>query len=236
MITSLQMVSREGSIRSLPIDAVPGECPHCKGYGTATPLFAVEVASEWRVRRDAIAVFQCSAPFCGGAFVAAYAITAQNGREGGGLMTHMPLKATRGAKFSETISELSPTFCATYDQSIQAEENGLTQICGAGFRRALEYLVKDFAVSKTSEDDTALRERIAKAFLGSCIRDHLPPGPVQEAAKRAAWLGNDETHYYRTWTDRDITDLKALIQLTVKWIDFTIEMNHFIAVMPSPKA
>jgi hypothetical protein len=58
------------------------------------------------------------------------------------------------------------------------------------------------------------------------------PSPIQDAAKRAAWLGNDEVHYYRTWSDQDISDLKALIQLTVKSIDFTLELDRYISKMP----
>ncbi|MNF08429.1 hypothetical protein D3C80_2088550 [compost metagenome] len=41
---------------------------------------------------------------------------------------------------------------------------------------------------------------------------------VKQCAKRAIWLGNDETHYVRKWVDKDIKDLKLLIQITVNWI------------------
>ena len=34
----------------------------------------------------------------------------------------------------------------------------------------------------------------------------------------ATWLGKDETHYVRIWNDKDIEDLKMLMQLTVYWI------------------
>jgi len=236
MTESLRLVSRDGQIRALPIDAIPRSCPHCERYGTVEALFAVETAGKFRASRDAIAVFQCNDSFCGGAFVAAYAITMQNGKDFGGLLSHMPLKFSQLPKFSETIILLSPIFCKTYDEASQAEENGLSQIYGAGFRRSLEYLVKDYAIARIAPDDAVLKERIAKTLLGKCIQEHLPAGPVQEAAKRAAWLGNDETHYYRTWTDHDISDLKALIQLTVKWIDYTMEIDHYMTAMPSPRS
>ena len=32
-------------------------------------------------------------------------------------------------------------------------------------------------------------------------------------------LGNDHAHYLREWLDRDIVDLKLLIDLAVHWID-----------------
>lgn len=37
-------------------------------------------------------------------------------------------------------------------------------------------------------------------------------------AKRAAWLGNDETHYVRKHEHMTVNDLKRLIDLTIHWI------------------
>lgn len=236
MTKTIQLVSADGQIRELPVDRIPDRCAYCQRYGGVRVLLAVETGIESRARRDALAICQCEDSYCGSAFVAAYAITSQNGIDAGGLMSHTPLKFSEAAKFSDTISVLSPTFCATYDEAIQAKENGLSQICGAVFRRALEFLVKDYAMSKVPVDNTELRQKIARTLLGLCIRDYLSDGPIQEVAKRAAWLGNDETHYYRTWTEHDISDLKALIQLTVKWIDFTMETDHYITVMPKGRS
>ena len=38
------------------------------------------------------------------------------------------------------------------------------------------------------------------------------------ASSRATWLGNDQTHYEQKYTDKDIDDLKRLIELSVHWI------------------
>ena len=236
MTETIRLVSADGQFRALPVDRIPDRCAHCQRYGKVRVLLAVEMAIEYRARRDALAICQCKDSHCGGAFVAAYAVTTQNGIDAGGLMSHMPLKFSEVAKFCDTISALSPIFCATYDEAVQAQENGLSQICGAGFRRALEFLVKDYAISIAPADNTELRQKIARTLLGLCIRDYLPNGSIQEVAKRAAWLGNDETHYYRTWTKHDTSDLKALIQLTVKWIDFTMEVDHYISVMPKGRS
>ena len=42
---------------------------------------------------------------------------------------------------------------------------------------------------------------------------------VKEVAKRAVWIGNDETHYVRRWEGKDIEDLKTLIEITIHWIE-----------------
>ena len=231
----LKLMSLAGEMRNLPVDALPSFCPICREYGTGQPLHAVETGHASSSRRDAIAVFQCHNARCGGAFIAAYAITVANGEEAGILLSHIPLTAGSKHGFSGAIRKVSPTFCETYDQAAQAEENGLTEICGAGFRRALEFLVKDYARSRVAKGDAKTREQIARTQLGQCINEYLPAGPVQEAAKRAAWLGNDETHYYRAWVDHDIQDLKGLISLTVRWVDYMIETDRYMAKMPGPK-
>jgi hypothetical protein len=54
-------------------------------------------------------------------------------------------------------------------------------------------------------------------------------------AKRAAWLGNDETHYIRKWEDKDLDDLKKLIKLTVLWIEMEQMTKDALVEMPEGK-
>ena len=42
---------------------------------------------------------------------------------------------------------------------------------------------------------------------------------IQALAKRALWLGNDETHYLKKWKDHNLQDLISLIKLTLYWIE-----------------
>lgn len=51
------------------------------------------------------------------------------------------------------------------------------------------------------------------------INDYVSESRIKSTARRAVWLGNDETHYYRTWEDKDIKDMKILIDLTLHWIE-----------------
>src|ERR1043166_3097052 len=43
-------------------------------------------------------------------------------------------------------------FIKTYLQSLVAESNGLDEIAGMGYRKAIEYLVKDWAIQNKPED------------------------------------------------------------------------------------
>lgn len=233
MPITIRLIDSQGKRREIIADHAPGMCPRCERYGAVNVRAAVQTGSEFDARHDAIAVCECGSLVCA-PFVAFYALIVENGIETARLMSHTPLDYTNPAKFSDAILKLSPTFCETYDHAVRAQENGLSQICGAGYRRALEFLVKDFAISRVSDPTDDHRTRIARMFLIQCIREYLP-GPVQEAAKRAAWLGNDETHYYRAWTERDVSDLRALIDLTVKFVDFSLELDHYVSAMPEPR-
>jgi hypothetical protein len=126
-------------------------------------------------------------------------------------------------EFEETISDLSPGFVNIYKQSSQAESLRLDQLSGPGYRKALEFLVKDYLKRL---DPKASAEIEARA-LGKCIGDSIKDPRIQSCAKRAAWLGNDETHYLRKWEEKDLKDLKTLLDLTVHWISadlLTIEL------------
>jgi len=87
----------------------------------------------------------------------------------------------------------------------------LDQLVGMGLRKALEFLVKDFVKSQNAEDEQVIESKP----LAACIRDHIDDQKVKNLAERAVWLGNDETHYRRQWKDKDIHDLKLLVDMTV---------------------
>ena len=65
----------------------------------------------------------------------------------------------------------------------------------------------------------------------ACINDYVTDTNIKECARRATWLGNDETHYERRWNEHDIEDLKVLIDLTKNWIDNELLTEHYIETM-----
>jgi hypothetical protein len=115
-----------------------------------------------------------------------------------------------------------------YNQALEAEARGLDNICGVGFRRSLEFLIKDYVKKGSRKEDA---DAIERSPLGACIGQYVSD-PVKSVAKRAAWLGNDETHYVRKWEDKDLKDLKTLIDLTVTWITSELLTDELVASMP----
>ena len=126
----------------------------------------------------------------------------------------------------DNIVELSPRFCTIYKQASFSESYGLSEICGMGYRKALEFLVKDFLISR-SEGLGVTKEDIIQTFLGNCIKKWVEDPPTKSAAELTAWLGNDEAHYYRKWEDKDLTDLKRLLGLTINAINSQLLLEGY---------
>jgi len=134
--------------------------------------------------------------------------------------------------FNEHINSVSPNFTIIYNEALSAEQQNLKEICGVGYRKALEFLIKDYAISKFE----AKRDEIEKNFLAKVIGDYVTDSNIKSVAKRAAWLGNDETHYVRKWEGKDLKDLKSLIDLTVHWIEMEVLTASFEEEMPENPA
>jgi hypothetical protein len=134
--------------------------------------------------------------------------------------------------FTETIQKVSPKFCEIYKQASTAEQRSLSLVCGPGYRKALEFLVKDYAC----KINPTAAERIKATPLGRCITEHIVHPKIVAMASRAAWLGNDETHYLRTWEGKDLEDLKQLINLTIHWIEMEELTKDIVIDMPDKAA
>ena len=127
--------------------------------------------------------------------------------------------------FDLVVNELSPNFVRIYTQSSAAEGYGLDDIAGPGFRKALEFLVKDYAIQLNPGHE----EEIKRMQLAAVIAKFLPGDKLMIVSSRAAWLGNDETHYERRWVDKDLQDLKKLISASVHFI----AMERLAADLPT---
>lgn len=130
--------------------------------------------------------------------------------------------------FDHIIVDISPSFVKIYNEAFGAEQYNLLEICGIGYRKALEFLIKDYLIllhpSKAKE--------IEGKLLGKCINDYVEDAKIKSVAIRAAWLGNDETHYIKKWEDKTLEDLKKLIDLTLHWIEAEELTKSFGKEMP----
>jgi hypothetical protein len=125
--------------------------------------------------------------------------------------------------FTQEVADLSPDFVAVFNQAHYAEQEKLDLICGVAYRKALEYLIKDYVLKMYPEDDN----KIKSMPLQQVIQKFITEPSIKLMAERATWLGNDETHYIRKWEDKDLQDLKNLIDLTVYFISMSLKALRY---------
>lgn len=215
-----------GSISSVKILKKAIICPHCKTTMIPDYLFM-------DVDDDIIGQYsvfsRCSNPRCNQSFICEYHRV--NYSDGMAFYCIKPTYPLDRHIFSDIINGISPVFCEIYNQAYAAKQMNLTQICGTGYRKALEFLIKDYIISKDPDKEDSIKNKL----LGNCIKDDVTDQKIKQVAERAAWLGNDETHYVRKWEDKDINDLVSLIDLTIHWIESEIETKNLLESMPEKK-
>ncbi len=199
-------------------DNLPDTCPFC--FRTITPF---AITCHLVAERELEVYFICNSRYCNKSFIGYYA------NYGGRFEFIRSSFGNRRTKtFTETISNISLTFQTIYNEAFFAEQNELLQICGGGYRKAVEFLIKDYAIQYNPDK----KKSIEKNTLASCISLYVSDENIKAVAKRASWLGNDETHYVRKWGTKDLEDLKILIDLTLHWIEMEHLTSTFKKDMP----
>lgn len=207
------------------LSSLPDTCPRC-GRSIQAKFYIASAAGD-RIQ----CAFRCTSLQCQELFLANYTLKdVRTGERSYTFNGTAPVKH-RAAVFNEGVAQVSPAFVEIFNQAEAAASLGFDQLVGIGYRKALEFLVKDYAISQAPEDADAIRGKL----LAAAIADHIADPNVKECAKRAAWLGNDETHYVRKWSTYDVRDLKVLLHLTVNWIDNSLTTKKYLAEMDSGK-
>lgn len=197
---------------------LPSKCPICSTAYSSKPVSAWFFKNAYGTV-NLYAIFFC--PTCENVFFVIYNVddlVSDNCRY---IINQYPAPSTF-TNISDNICKLSPKFVEIFHQAEKAENSGLTELCGIGYRKALEFLVKDYAISIHPEHT----EQIASSFLAKCISDFIDNEKIKTLAKASAWLGNDETHYIRKHQDYDVQDLKRFIKATVAYIESELSFNE----------
>ena len=139
------------------IEAHPDHCPIC--HSKVIPkLLWIERGGRFYAG-DLELVYKCPNSECDEMFIGYF----RSGHSASGVLA---LFLTRPFEpvpiaFSQCIRDISPTFCEIYDHAHKAEEFGLTQVCGVGHRKALEFLIKDYLLRNRPDDKNRDRNQIA---------------------------------------------------------------------------
>lgn len=209
--------------KTYSVDKLPDECPYC--HKSITPIVIGE--NSWiDGRRNYLElILRCPNLSCNRASIGYYEYLPEMG---GNVLYGCNTGNPREKSFSEEIKSISPTFVQVYNEAYFAEQHKLFEICGVGYRKALEFLIKDYLIKQTPSKEDVIK----KKFLGKCIQEDVSDQRIKSVSKRAVWLGNDETHYVKNWEGHDLEDLKRLIDLTRHWIEMEELTKSFNEKMP----
>ena len=187
-----------------------GKCPICKSIIIPEHLYAITN----RVSGKSVCSIFERCPSCNNTFINTYNYQTGTCYE---LISSEPNRF-KAKTFDENITSISPSFVEIYNQALSAETMKLDQIAGIGYRKSVEFLIKDFVILRNPDNE----EKIKSMPLAACINTYIDQAKNKNLATKTVWIGNDETHYVRKHTDRDIEDLKRFIQATVYYISMEL--------------
>lgn len=201
------------------IDVLPDKCPFC--HKSITP----NIIEGYHYDQELEVFLSCPDDRCKKSFISYYHY--HIGRQYN-FRNKTTLGSVENKIFNPVIADFSPLFVKIYNEALCAESQGLLEVCWVWYRKALEFLIKDYAVKNNPEKE----EKIKEIKLGAVISDYVNDARIKEVSRRAVWLGNDETHYVRKWEGRDLSDLKKLIDLAIHWIEMEELNSSLLEDMP----
>ena len=210
---------------NIEINRHPDKCPCCQH--AINPTFLTCIVGKLGSKQPRLqVVYHCPNTKCHKVFIG-YFVDGEKLADPKRLASVAPVYQ-QDRVFSETVKGISPSYCEIANEAFAAEQRGLKLVCGIGYRKALEFLIKDYLIALDPTAQAAIEEE----FLGVCIRTRVQNPNLRSVAERATWLGNDEAHYKRIWVDKDLSDLKQMIELTCYWIESDELTKAAIADMP----
>jgi len=202
-------------------------CPVCHFAGTFEEHAARHDEADKRLQ----IVYSCKRQECVSFFIATYRRDWMC-RTTEYELTSLQPWAPEAPPIAEKVAAMSTRYAEILKQAAFAENLGLDEVAGGGYRKALEVLVKDFVLTRDDLDGEQ-RARIPKMFLGQCLKEEwIPDDMIRDFGERAAWLGNDEAHYEREWLGMDLGNLKELLQLTEAAINTHLRRHDYTSAMP----
>ena len=183
----------------------PNVCPDCQQSGDHTMLNQ----SINRVDKEVSLTLECT--MCYSIFFAKFDVITPKEKfhHIGPVITYLkqtfPLQKVE-TNLPEEMNALFPEFENIYSQATYAEVHGLDLIKGIAFRKAVEFLVKQYLIDSDPDQEQEIRDE----FLGKSIKRIQHP-LIHKLSTAATWLGNDEGHFTRKHEDYDVADMKRFI-------------------------
>ena len=209
-----------GETESHEIEGHADTCPIC--HFAAAPEFkgAYVIGCETNASLLEVA-YRCPRNECRGVYLSIFTRRADRyGRYEGpfGFVRSEP-SYPKSPELPDDIEKLSPRFADVYAQANAAEEYGLSEVAGPGYRKAFEILIKDYIIGVIAQEEGDREAVVGNHKLGQLIDQYFAKSKLAQVLHRTAWLGNDETHYARKWENQDLQDLHNLIRIALNMIE-----------------
>lgn len=196
--------------------SISSPCPYCNELHV---IFAVHHILQW-TKRDDSAYAKATCPNCN-KIIELWSFHYHKYPKEECIQTieiYMCPIPTVGSAFTERLKEISPDGCDIFCQSEHAESEGLQHLSGVGYRKALEFTVKDYLIYHNPDKI----EKIKGTSLADAI-DMLNNENLRKIAHGVRILGNEETHYEKRVQSSDVDALKKLLHATLKHLDSELE-------------
>ncbi len=207
----------------------PSECPLCHFSIKSHPIWGCFSTHRNLLGHAEFSVnilFQC--PHCQRVFLAQYSANYRGDTFSTFALNNLSPSLPAKQNLSASIRDISPMFAEAFSQSSRAESENLTEVAGCGYRKSVEYLVKDYLCHKFPDQS----EEIKSEFLGNAIQRIKDPR-IKTLAQRTVWIGNDETHYIKKHEALDIADMKRFITAMLHYIDAELALEEALSIEPS---
>ena len=192
---------------------VPDKCPICH-YGIDMSMHNYLNYHDMHGDSKSFNIISIhSCPHCHNGFVIIHYMTAQKNGCVEKSQSVYPTTASN-LQIDEDIRQISSDFYEIYNQCLIAKNDGLNQLYGMGFRKALEKLVTDFAINQ-NENDT---DKILGMSLHNRIETYFKDSDAKTALMACKRLGNNETHYENCNDEQDLQLFEDLIEDTLYYI------------------
>ncbi len=224
MLRKIPLLDTQGSTHGRYEVELPNYCPWCKSNISPTILCSTPFDTSNRSLPMSLTL-QC--PSCNNNFLQTYkVILMPNGYISELKMDNSKPMPETLFDYPSEIDEISSEFSNIITQSSNAEALEYDHLAGIGYRKAIEFLVKDYLIKCKDKDES----EISNQQLGKCI-SLIDDTRINKLARAASWIGNDETHYVRKHVDKDVQDLKKFLHALTALVRLEInilEADKFI--------
>lgn len=209
------------SLGSSPLDTeLPKQCPICSGFGAPTVTNKQNIQKRGISEFMAILEFYCHA--CDTCFYGIYDFLLPTDRSAlfGKLVITIP--NALNTPLPDFVQTVSPRAAKLYEGAENALSQGYEDLSGTGFRNAMEILMLDYGLKVIGiEESKLLNKQKGRKLkdLFHLIKEVLPTVQLQNSADVVRILGNDYTHYYVEYSDKDIKILKRYLDIMITMLE-----------------